>query len=148
MRIAIGSSHHGYQAKTSLLKVLAQFGHEIVDVGVYDSRAVDYPEIAWTVSEKVSRGEADRGILVGGTGIGMTIAANKITGVRAVPCHDDMTAEFSRRHNDANVLCLSSGLLSERLMQRITEVWLATPFDGGRHTERLKKIARLEQEGR
>ena len=94
----------------------------------------------------MSRGEADRGILICGTGLGMCIAANKFHGVRAAPCHDDLTAEMSRRHNDSNVLCLSADLLGERLIGRMIELWLATPFEGGRHARRVEKIAALERE--
>jgi ribose 5-phosphate isomerase B len=93
----------------------------------------------------VSTGEVDRGILVCGSGIGMCIAANKIPGVRAAPCHDDLTAEMSRRHNDLNVLCLSADMLGERLIDRLVEVWLDTPFEGGRHSRRLEKITELER---
>jgi ribose 5-phosphate isomerase B len=145
MLIVVGASHIGYQVKATLVEALRQLGHEVADVGVCDSRPVDYPDVAADVAGKVSRGEAERGILLGATGIGMTIAANKFPGVRAVPCHDDMTAEYSRRHNDSNVLCLSTILLGERLIQRIVEIWLATPFEGGRHARRLEKIAQVER---
>ena len=94
---------------------------------------------------KVSSGEVDRGILLCGSGIGMCIAANKIPGVRAAPCHDDLSAEMSRRHNDLNVLCLSADMLGERLIDRLVEVWLNTPFEGGRHSRRIEKINELEQ---
>ena len=94
----------------------------------------------------MSRGEVDRCILVCGTGLGMCIAANKLPGVRAAPCHDDLTAEISRRHNDLNVLCLSADMLGERLIDRMVELWLTTPFDGGRHARRLDKIAAMERE--
>lgn len=96
-------------------------------------------------SRKVSSGEVDRGILLCGSGIGMCIAANKIPGVRAAPCHDDLSAEMSRRHNDLNVLCLSADMLGERLIDRLVEVWLNTPFEGGRHSRRIEKINELEQ---
>jgi ribose 5-phosphate isomerase B len=119
-------------------------GHEVVDVGAYTPDAVDYPDIAADVARKVSRGEVDRGILVCGTGLGMCIAANKLHGVRAAPCHDDITAEMSRRHNNANVLCLSADMLGERLIDRMVEIWLTTPFEGGRHARRVDKISELE----
>jgi ribose 5-phosphate isomerase B len=144
MRIAIGSDHRGYLVKEKLIRVLEQLGHDVEDNGTHDSRSVDYPDIASAVSRKVAGGIADRGILICGTGIGMCIAANKIAGVRAAPCHDELTAEIIRRHNDANVLCLSADMLGGREFDRMVEVWLDTPFDGGRHLRRLKKIAELE----
>jgi len=148
MRIVIGASHNGYHEKSRLVEVLKQLGHEVADVGVCDSRPVDYPDVAFEVAGKVSRWEAERGILLGGAGIGMTIAANKFPGVRAALCHDDMTAEYARRHTDSNVLCLATVLLGERLIRRLVEIWLETPFDGGRHTQRLEKLTLLEHEER
>ena len=115
-------------------------------MGTKTDEAVDYPDIAARVSRKVSQGEADRGILICGTGLGMCIAANKFPGVRAAPCHDDLTAEMSRRHNDSNVLCLSADLLGERLIDRMIELWLTTPFEGGRHARRVEKISAIERE--
>ena len=130
-----------------LIDRVAQLGHEVIDAGVWDNRPVDYPDVAVVVAEKVSRAEVDRGILIGGTGLGMCIAANKVAGIRAVPCHDAMTAEFSRLHNDSNVLCLSAGLLGQHLMVHVVETWLKTPFEGGRHAHRLEKITELERNG-
>jgi len=127
--------------------LLEGLGHEVEDVGTFSEQAVDYPDIAKLVAEKVGGGEAQRGILVCGTGLGMCIAANKFPGVRAAPCHDDLTAETSRRQNDTNVLCLSSDLLGKRLIDRMVELWLSTPFEGGRHAQRIQKIHNLEQEG-
>jgi ribose 5-phosphate isomerase B len=146
MRIAIGANHRGYLVRAMLIDLLAGRGHEIVDLGVCNSRPVDYPDVAAAVAQKVSRGEVERGVLLGGTGMGMCITANKFPGVRAALCHDDMTAEFSRRHNDSNVLCFSASLLGEQLISHITETWLRTPFEGGRHARRLEKIALLEQQ--
>ena len=145
MRIAVGSDHRGVDLRTKIVKLLAKLGQEVVDVGSYDNESVDYPDVAALVAEKVSRGEVERGILICGTGLGMTIAANKFPGVRAGPCHDDLTAEMSRRHNDLNVLCLSGDMLGERLMDRLVEIWLKTEFEGGRHARRVTKIAALEQ---
>ena len=113
MKIAIGSDHRGYEAKRRLLEFLKQFGHEVIDVGAAGPQSVDYPDFAFQVASRVSSGEVERGILICGTSIGMCIAANKVKGVRAAPCHDSITAEMSRRHNDANVLCLSADLLGE-----------------------------------
>jgi ribose 5-phosphate isomerase B len=127
-----------------ILNLIAELGHEPHDAGVNDSRPVDYPEIAEIVGNLVRDGVVDRGILIGGTGLGMCIAANKVKGVRAVPCHDAMTAEFSRLHADSNVLCLSAGMLGHHLIRHIVEAWLKAPFEGGRHQARLDKIAQLE----
>jgi ribose 5-phosphate isomerase B len=115
-----------------------------VDEGTGSTESVDYPDIASSVSGKVSRGEVDRGILVCGTGIGMSIVANKFPGVRAATCHDEITAEICRRHNDVNVLCLSGDLLGERPIDNLVEIWLKTEFEGGRHARRLKKVEDLE----
>src|SRR5690242_19263349 len=113
MKIAIGSDHRGFDAKRHLVSLLQQFGHEVLDVGPDSRDSVDYPDYAFQVARAVSEGRVERGVLIDGTGIGMCIAANKVHGVRAAPCHDSITAEMSRRHNDANVLCLSADLLSE-----------------------------------
>lgn len=144
MKIAIGSDHRGIEVKQKLIELLNELGHQIHDAGTTSAEAVDYPDIARRVAERVSGGEAERGILICGTGIGMAIAANKIPGVRAAPCHDDLTAEMSRRHNDLNVLCLSADMLGERLIDRMVEIWLSTEFEGGRHARRVQKISELE----
>lgn len=144
MKIAIGCDHRGYSVKTKLMELVARLGHEVTDAGAFNAECCDYPDVAAAVGKKVSNGEVDRGILICGSGIGMCIAANKISGVRAAPCHDDLTAEMSRRHNDLNVLCLSADMLGERLIDRLVEVWLNTPFEGGRHSRRIDKIAELE----
>jgi ribose 5-phosphate isomerase B len=145
MRIAVGTDHRGFDIRAKVLELLQGLGHEVIDVGAFSPEAVDYPDIAAEVAHKVSRGEVDRGILVCGTGLGMCIAANKVPGVRAAPCHDDITAEMSRRHNDANVLCLSADLLGERLIDRMIEIWLSAPFEGGRHARRVDKITQIER---
>jgi len=146
MKIAIGGDHRGVDAKARLLVSLRQLGHEVVDVGTNEPQSVDYPDYAADVARRVARGEVERGILVCGTGIGMCITANKVKGVRAAPCHDSITAEMSRRHNDANVLCLSSDLTGEELMDRMVRIWLETPFEGGRHARRVEKITKIEEE--
>ena len=145
MRIAVGSDHRGVSLRAKIVDLLKNLGQEVVDVGSYDDQSVDYPDIAALVARKVSNGEVDRGILICGTGLGMTIAANKFPGVRAAPCHDDLTAEMSRRHNDLNVLCLSGDILGDRLVDRLVDIWLKTEFEGGRHERRVRKIAELEQ---
>lgn len=144
MRIAVGSDHRGYSVKTKIVELLERLGQEVIDDGVHDNESADYPDVARVVAKRISQGEADRGILICGTGIGMSIAANKFPGVRAAPCHDDLTAEMSRRHNDLNVLCLSADMLGERLIDRMVEIWLKTEFEGGRHARRLEKIGEIE----
>jgi ribose 5-phosphate isomerase B len=144
MRIAVGSDHRGFDVKRRVVTLLQQMGHEVEDVGATGKDSVDYPDFAFLVAKAVSEGRADRGILVCGSGIGMCIAANKVKGVRAAPCHDNITAEMSRRHNDANVLCLSADLLGGELIDRMIRIWLETTFEGGRHARRVEKIAQIE----
>jgi ribose 5-phosphate isomerase B len=144
MRIAVGSDHRGVHIRAKIVDLLTKLGQEVVDVGTNDPEPVDYPDIAAAVARRVSDGEVDRGILICGTGLGMCIAANKFPGVRAAPCHDDLTAEMSRRHNDLNVLCLSGDILGDRLVDRLVAIWLNTEFEGGRHARRVQKIADLE----
>ena len=145
MRIIVGSDHRGFQVKQKVIDLVRRLGHEVIDEGTNGNGSVDYPDVAAHVGSTVSKGEVDRGILICGTGIGMSIAANKFPGVRAAPCHDDLTAEMSRRHNDLNVLCLSADMLGEKLIDRMVEIWLNTPFEGGRHARRVDKIAELEK---
>ena len=144
MRIAVGSDHRGLNLRQKIVELLGKLGQEVIDVGSNDPGPVDYPDIAAAVARRVSAGEVDRGILICGTGLGMCIAANKFPGVRAAPCHDDLTAEMSRRHNDLNVLCLSGDILGDRLVDRLVAIWLNTEFEGGRHARRVQKIAELE----
>jgi ribose 5-phosphate isomerase B len=146
MRIAVGADHRGYSIRNKVIDSLHRLGCDVVDLGTYSEDPVDYPDIAAAVARLVSRGQVERGILICGTGLGMCIAANKLPGVRAAPCHDDLTAEMSRRHNDLNILCLSADMLGERLIDRMLELWLNTPFEGGRHARRVEKIAALERE--
>jgi ribose 5-phosphate isomerase B len=145
MRVAVGSDHRGFGVKAKLIELVARLGHAVEDVGCFSADSVDYPDVAAIVGQKVAGGQVDRGILICGTGIGMCIAANKFAGVRAAPCHDDLTAELSRRHNDLNVLCLSADMLGEKLIDRMVEIWLNTPFEAGRHARRVEKIASLER---
>jgi ribose 5-phosphate isomerase B len=144
MKIAIGSDHRGYEAKRRILPLLQQLGHEVLDLGPQGSGSVDYPDFAFEVARAVGEGRVDRGILICGTGIGMCIAANKVPGVYAAPCHDSVTAEMCRRHNNANVLCLSADLLGDELIARMVRIFLETEFEGGRHARRVEKIARFE----
>ena len=147
MKIAIGSDHRGFPAKEIVGSIVKEQGHEIVDCGPDDASPCDYPDAAIRVAEEVARGEADRGILMCGSGIGVSMTANKVRGIRAALCHDELTAEMSRRHNDANVLCMPADLLSPALVKRMTEVWLSTEFEGGRHQRRVDKIRAYEQDG-
>ena len=146
MKIAIGSDHRGYDAKRRIVALLQNTGQEVLDVGPQSADSVDYPDFAFQVAQAVSEGRVDRGILICGTGIGMCIAANKVKGVRAAPCHDSITVEMSRRHNDANVLCLSADLLGDELIGRMVRLWLETEFEGGRLARRVDKIKKIESD--
>ena len=146
MRIAVGADHRGRGMRDCVVSLLARLGHEVIE-GIESSQGgiVDYPDIAVPVAQQVGRGEVDRGVLIGRTGVGMCIVANKFPGVRAANCHDDVMVETSRRHLDCNVLCLSGELLSVPLVERMVRVWLTTPFDEGRHVSRLQKITQAEE---
>jgi ribose 5-phosphate isomerase B len=148
MKIAIGSDHRGFEVKRRLLTLLERLHHDVLDMGTTSTDSIDYPDIAFPVASAVSEGRVDRGILIDGTGLGMCIAANKVHGVRAAPCHDSITAEMSRRHNDANLLCLSADLLGGELLDRMVKIWLETEFEGGRHARRVEKITRYEEEAK
>jgi len=145
MKIVLGSDHRGADALRSLVPFLQSRGHEVVTLGDCTGTACDYPDRAWIVGKAVGSGEAERGILICGSGIGMSIAANKVEGVRAALVQDELSAELSRSHNNANVLCLSGDLLGRTLMHRVVEKWLATEFEGGRHARRVEKIALIER---
>ena len=141
MKIAAGADHAGYVVKRSVVRRLRSQGHEVVDLGAESAEiSVDYPIFAHRVAAMVARGEVDRGLLVCGTGLGICMAANRHKGVRAAACTTPHLAEMSRRHNDANVLCLAGRVLSEDEAWAITEVWMATPFEGGRHEHRVQLI--------
>ncbi len=145
LRICLGSDHRGVRIKGRLLQTLTSEGFDVCDEGTHNDTAIDYPDIAQKVALKVSSGEADRGILICGTGIGMSIVANKFHGVRAAPCYDEVMVEMSRRHNNINVLCLPGDLIGERPIDDLVLMWINTDFDGGRHDSRLNKIDQLEQ---
>lgn len=145
MKVAVGSDHRGFESKEMIKTIITQLGHEVVDFGTADNSPVDYPDMAYIAAKAVANGEADRAVLACGTGIGMSIAANKIAGIRAALCHDELSAQISRDHNDANVLCISGDLIGEVLLRKIVEVWLSTEFSGGRHKRRVNKIAAIEQ---
>jgi ribose 5-phosphate isomerase B len=146
MRIAIGSDHRGVQVKAKLAPLLERLGHEVIDHGTHDTTSVDYPDIAARVAEEISRGSAERGVLICGTGIGMAISANKFPQVRAATVHDEFEAEMCRRHNNVNVLCLSADQLGERNLDGLVNVWLRTEFEAGRHARRLEKITQFERQ--
>ncbi len=148
MKIAVASDHRGFSVKGKILSLLEELGHQGLDYGPEKSESVDYPDYAAKVAQAVSNHQVDRGILICGTGIGMCIVANKFPGVRAAPCHDDLTAEMSRLHNDANVLCLSADLLGDRLVNRMVEIWVTTAFEGGRHKRRIDQISKYEEMNR
>jgi ribose 5-phosphate isomerase B len=146
MKIAVASDHRGYVIKGKIISMISDLGHEAVDMGTDSPDSVDYPDFAAKVARAISDHTVDRGVLICGTGMGMCITANKFPGVRACTCHDDLTAEMSRRHNDANVLCLSADLLGDRLINRMVDLWLKTPFEEGRHARRIEKIAKIESD--
>lgn len=145
MRIAFGSDHRGFEAKQQVKAIAAELGHECVDFGTDDNNPVDYPDLAYLAATAVSKKQADRAILACATGIGMSMAANKVPGVRAALCHDELSAQVSRDHNDANVLCLSADQVGAVLLRKIVEVWLTTEFSGGRHERRVRKIHVIEE---
>ncbi len=144
MRITIGSDHAGYELKTHLVAVLEEAGHEVNDLGTFSPEPVDYPPICAEVGRQVVDGRADRGIVIGGSGQGEQIAANKIRGVRAALCNDLYTATMSRSHNDANVLAMGGRIVAAGLAEEILSVWLSTPFEGGRHQRRIDQISEIE----
>jgi len=145
VRIAIGSDHAGYELKSAVAPGLRAGGHELVDVGTDSTESVDYPEFAASAARLVAAGRADRAVIVCGSGVGVSIVANKVDGVRAVNAHDPGEAEMSRRHNDANVLTLSGANLTPETADPIVERFMQTDFEGGRHARRVEKIAAVER---
>ena len=146
MRIAIASDHAGYRLKGVLIEHLTAGGHEVVDLGTDSEEPVDYPPFCAAAAREVVRGPAEVGIVIGGSGQGEQIAANKVHGTRAALCHDEFTARLSRQHNNANVLALGARVLAPELAVVIVDTWLATGFEGGRHMARLAEITAIEQE--
>jgi ribose 5-phosphate isomerase B len=145
VRIAIGSDHAGYPLKTHLAETLRSLGHDVVDLGTDSEDPVDYPPICAAVGHAVAKREVERGIVVGGSGQGEQMAANKVRGVRAALCNDLYTARMSRQHNDANVLSIGGRIVAPQLADEILTLWLTTPFDGGRHERRVAQIAEIEE---
>jgi len=146
MKIAIGSDHAGFPLKEKIKEFLKKEGHEVIDVGTHSQESTHYPIYAKEVVKAVRSGKAERGILICGTGIGMSITANKFRGIRAALCTNEYMARMSRLHNDANVLCLGERVLGVELALSIVKVWLETPFEGGRHLKRLEIISEMEDE--
>ena len=146
MKVAIGADHAGLAMKAHLSAELLRLGHDVLDLGTHGSDSVDYPPICAAVGRAVVTGEADRGIVLGGSGQGEQIAANKVHGVRAALCNDLYTARMSRQHNDANVLSLGGRIVADGLASEILELWLTTDFEGGRHDRRVAQIADIERE--
>jgi len=141
MKIAIGADHGGFQMKEMVKKYVGSLGHEVEDVGCYTSDSVDYPGFAKTVSKNVQNGLCDFGILLCGTGIGMSLVANRFSGIRAALCHDEYTARLSREHNNANILCLGARVVGDGVAQAIVKTWLETGFAGGRHQRRIEQFS-------
>jgi ribose 5-phosphate isomerase B len=147
MKISIGSDHAGFAYKERFIAHLTAAGHEVIDKGTFSDQATDYPLWVIPAAEAVIKGESERGIVLGGSGNGEAIAANKVQGVRCALCWNDETAQFSRAHNDANVLSIGQRMVSIEIALRILDIWLSTPFEGGRHVERLAQVARYEADG-
>jgi ribose 5-phosphate isomerase B len=145
MRVALGADHAGFLLKEDLKAFLGDQGHDVLDMGTDSTEPVDYPPICAAAARAVVSGEADRAIVLGGSGQGEQIAANKVDGVRAALCHDLFLARLSREHNDANVLAIGARVVAPAYAREIVRVWLDTPFDGGRHEARLEQIGRIER---
>jgi ribose 5-phosphate isomerase B len=145
MKIAVGCDHADPGAKRDLVEVLKMAGHEVLDMGTDSDESVDYPDFAEKVARAVASGEAERGVLICGTGIGMSMAANKVKGIRAALAHDEFTVRMARRHNDANVLCLGARVIPSPRIRDLTLLFLDQPFEGDRHQRRVGKIMALEE---
>jgi ribose 5-phosphate isomerase B len=144
MKVALGADHAGFDLKERLRQLLEGSGHQVVDCGTQSAASTDYPDFAREVARQVTSGEAERGVLACGTGIGMAMAANKVPGARAANCNDIFMAELARRHNDANVLTVGSRVVAPEHAEAIVRTFLETPFDGGRHQKRIDKITSLD----
>lgn len=146
MKIAIGSDHRGFEAKERVKALVEGLGIEVIDHGADSRKSCDYPEKAFAVAHDVVAERAQYGILLCGSGIGMSMVANKVAGVRAALCHDELTVQLARRHNNSNVLCLPADLVGDALMQSMVRTWLETEFEGGRHKRRVDMIEAYESE--
>ena len=145
MRIAIGSDHAGFKMKQCIKGLLSEMGHTYEDFGCYDSGSVDYPDIAFAVADAVANGQFNQGILICGTGIGMSMVANKVPGIRAAICHDTFSARRAREHTNANVLCIGGRIVGEGVVREVITTYLGAEFIGGRHARRLEKLHAREQ---
>jgi ribose 5-phosphate isomerase B len=146
MRIAVANDHAGYPLKLAVVQHLEAAGHDVVDLGSHSTEPVDYPPICAACARRVVTGDVEVGVVIGGSGQGEALAANKVRGARAALCHDEYTARFARRHNDANVLSLGARIVAEALALDIVDVFLVTAFDGGRHQQRIEEITAIEDE--
>lgn len=145
MKISVGTDHRGLDQKKMVTEIAESLGHTVIDHGANSTESCDYPDIAKVLGVSVASGETDRGILICGTGIGMSIAANKVRGVRAAVCNNSDQARLSRQHNDANVLCLPGDSFEESAVRELVSVWLKTEFEGGRHARRVEKMKQMEE---
>lgn len=145
MKVAVANDHRGVKAIEDVKTIIAQLNHECIDFGCRSEHPVDYPDLAYLAAKAVSENQADCAVLVCGTGIGMSIAANKVEGIRAALCYDELNAQISRQHNNANILCLAGDLLGPQMLRRMVEIWLTTDFSGGRHQRRVDKITAIER---
>lgn len=145
MKIVIGSDHAGFKVKERLKKLLQEWGHDVIDVGTSGEESCDYPDFAEKVARAVASGQGERGVLLCGTGIGMAMTANRIPGALAATVHDRVTAEMSRKHNNANIFCAGAWVLPAGEIESNLKVWLETPFEGGRHERRVGKILKLDR---
>ncbi len=148
MKVALGSDHAGLALKRMIAEWLHRDGHQVLDEGTFSEESCDYPDFALKVARRVAGGEAERGIAVCATGIGMAMVANKVPGVRAAVCNDLYAARYSRLHNDANVLALGARVIGPGVAEEIVRTWMKTPFEGGRHSRRLSKMAEAETSGK
>ncbi len=146
MKIAIGSDHAGFLAKMQVIPYLKELGYEVVDFGTDSTESCDYPDFGFKVAKAVQSGECEKGIVICSTGIGISISANKVKGIRCSLCTNEFTAEMTRRHNDSNVLAMGAKVVSVDEMKKIIKIYFSTPFDGGRHSARVDKIAKIENE--
>ena len=146
MKISVGTDHRGLEQKRMVSQIAEELGHSVIDHGANSTESCDYPDIARVLGKSVASGETDRGILICGTGIGMSIAANKVKGIRAAVCNTTNQALLSRQHNDANVLCIPGDSFEESAVREMVSTWLAAEFEGGRHERRVEKIKAMEEE--
>ena len=144
MKIALGSDHGGYALKCDIIQLLEKLGHEYKDFGCYSTESCDYPDFGEAAARAVASGEYDRGIVICTTGIGISIAATKVQGIRCAHCADSLEAEMTRRHNDANMLAIGAGFTGKNLAERMVEVFLSTDFEGGRHERRVNKLNAIQ----